>query len=84
MQETEPGNGEQQRLQGQKEQQLPLPPDMDRRRWRRVTARTLKSRLMAQVNREIYRRVRSAFGIVPSFLERPEDARALLAYQPPD
>lgn len=75
---------DQQALQGRREEGLAQPEKMERRRRPRVTPRTLKSRLMEQVNQELYRRIRSVFGIVPSFLERPEDVRSLFAYQPPD
>ncbi len=30
----------------------------------------------------LYRMIQSAFGLVPSFLKRPEDAIALLSYRP--
>jgi hypothetical protein len=39
---------------------------------------------MRQKGAEIYRRIESVFGTVPTFLDRLEDVRAILTYKPPD
>ena len=39
---------------------------------------------MMQKSGEILRQIKSLFGIVPTFLERQEDVRAVLTYRPSD
>jgi hypothetical protein len=84
MKTTDLGKTGQRMPQAQSAHRPASPPETERRRRQRVLPRTLKSHLVEQINREFYRRLRTVFGIVPSFLERPEDVRALFAYQPPD
>ena len=42
-----------------------------------------RSRDMSQMRAGIHGLIRSAFGLVPSFLKRLEDAEAILRYKPP-
>jgi hypothetical protein len=44
----------------------------------------LGARDIMQGSGEVFRLIESVFGIVPTFLERQEDVRALLTYKPSD
>ena len=69
---------------GRRDRMQMLPPETERSEKPIVPTEKRGARKIRQRSREISRLIESVFGIVPTFLERLEDAGAILTYKPSD